>query len=69
VRPSGAGQGRASGAGEAGLALPRDVQRWPPEAREELEERIAVMVYDAKMSEERAEKAAVQIVRERHGHA
>lgn len=45
--------------------LPALVKWWPPEAREEWEERAAVLEFDARMSRERAERAAEHIVRER----
>ena len=45
--------------------LAADRRHWPAEAREEWEERAAVLEYDAKMNRERAERAAETIVRER----
>lgn len=68
MKTSGAGPGRASGAGGEGLVLtpelPALVRDWPAEAREELEERAAILEYDARMERGRAERAAEHIVRE-----
>lgn len=43
------------------------VKHWPVEAREEYEERVAILEYDARMTRERAERAAENIIRERWG--
>lgn len=42
-----------------------DPRHWPVEAREEFEEREAILLYDAHMAPDRARRAAMQIVRER----
>lgn len=49
------------------MNLPADTREWRrlhPDAWEELEERIAILTYDARMVADRAERAATQIVRE-----
>jgi len=44
--------------------LAADRRHWPPEAREEWEERSACLEFDAGMSRSRAEAAADNILRE-----
>lgn len=58
---------RAGPAGEvevAGPVLPALVRDWPAAAREEWEERAAVMEFDARMEKGRAERAAEHVVRD-----
>ena len=64
MRPSAGRPGRTNGAGDGGLALPRAVLSWPEDAREELEERISILM-DSRMSESRATAAAIDIVAQR----
>lgn len=45
--------------------LPALVRWWPPELREEWEERAAILEYDARMERGRAERAAESIIRDR----
>ena len=47
----------------AGPDLPALVREWPEAARDELAERIAILQYDARMSPDRAERAAEHVVR------
>ncbi len=61
---SAVGPGRTSGAGDGGPALPRVLSDWPAAAREEYEERVAILI-DARMVPSRAEAAAEDIVRQR----
>lgn len=59
--------GRAARAARPGE--PRElsvlVSEWPEVARDEYEERAAILRYDARMAPERAERAAEHIVRDR----
>lgn len=62
----GQGGGLVAGARRSGrYPLAADPRHWPAEAREELEEREAILLYDAHMEPDRARRAAMQIVRER----
>lgn len=45
--------------------LPPLVRFWPPEWQEEYQERVAILM-DSHMTEERAERAAEHIVRDRY---
>ena len=62
-KAAGTAAGQSSRPGRYPLAAL--VRHWPAEAREEWEERAAVLEYDAKMTRERAERAAEHIVRDR----
>ena len=68
---AGTGGHRAAGPAAAESSRPSRyplaalVRHWPAEAREELEEREAILIYDAKMTPERAARAAEHIVRDR----
>lgn len=47
------------------MSLPADVRAWPESARDELEERIAIVQFLAKLPADRAERQAEEIVRAR----
>ena len=56
--------GPAGGTGDGGPDLPPLVRDWPAAAKDELEERQAILEYDARMERGRAERAAEHIVRD-----
>lgn len=59
----GQGGGMVAGARRSGLSAL--ISEWPAEAREEYEERAAILEHEARMGKDRAERAAEHIVRDR----